>query len=370
MNTQVIEMNINKVVVDSIAKMMKDTLSQCADNIIANFQMLKDCDEDERKDKILAIFGLDADTVCKIKAPVKKTTEKKAKVAKLPIPFLPRLVDTNKCHGLTTALFTQCGGKKVEGSDYCSKCCKNLVANGKVKVPKNGTVEMRTIQYQNTPFAFMPPPIDGEIKTKKIYYIAHVERFVKKHPELDGSKQLKAHLKTLGCTDEEIATLLTPPPPKGKGKGKGGKKEKKEKEPTPDAEEEGEEAEEEESEEDIDDDSSVATDATEATEATNATDANDDDLEFPDDDDDELIVEQPEKKVTFQRPKEDFRTGLIKIKGQSTRIAYIAKELEQTGMTIGDAISKERITVYRATGTKTDWEVVWPLEVIDEVNSK
>ena len=355
MNAQAIEMDINKMVVDSIAKMMKDTLFHCAENIIANFEMLKDCNEDDRRNRIFEICGLNAETVCKIKAPVKKATEKKAKVAKLPIPFLPRLVDPNKCHGLTTALFTQCSGKKVDGSNYCSKCSKNLVDG----IPKNGTIEMRTRQYDESKFVYIPPITGDKVKPKKIYYMAHVNRIIKKHPELDSTNVLLAHLSSLNCTDAEIDILMTKPPTKGKGKGKGkGKKEEDEDDdPTPD---EGDDNATYVTDVDDDDDSSVATEATEATEA--------DGLDFPDVDEDN-VDEQPakSKSVSFQeqrRPKSDYDTRQAKINGESVRFAYVIEELNKTNMKIADAIGNKRIKLYKTTGDKTNWEVVWPLEEV------
>jgi len=95
MNTENNEISINNVITSQLASMIKKILTECANNINNNFDILKNSNDGDRLNVINELFGLDKEFTCKLKPKENKGTagtnttsrSKTNKKKEIPLPF-------------------------------------------------------------------------------------------------------------------------------------------------------------------------------------------------------------------------------------------------------------------------------------------
>lgn len=221
-------LSINQVTVNAFASAVRTMLAKSVDLINANIKHLAAIsDDEERKNMIIDMLGLNEDDKTKVIKAVKTTkgeTQNKGKGKEskkdkgMPVPFWiyndanGEKVSTVKqelCHGLTAGLYAQCQNKPKSGNIYCTTCLKSCVEG----IPKRGTIEMREEQFEDNKYEYTPP--NG--KAKKIYPLEYA--LSKNYTENDFDDMLSKNGIHLNIKDmQKIKLMPEKKPRKGKGK--------------------------------------------------------------------------------------------------------------------------------------------------------
>lgn len=211
---------------NAVSGALRSAITQAAEIINANIAHLAGIEDDEERLCTILSLVLDENELVKVKKSAAKSgskprTSKKADdKKKLPVPLWwydgKTTAKTNLCQGLAPALYNQCTGKLVEGSQYCSKCKKEMEKNDGVH--PRGTVSDRYEQFETSKYEYETP-----LGKKRVIYPFEYYSNSKKYTAADFDTMLEENGIVLNSQQMRAIKYIKPKKNAGETKKKKGK---------------------------------------------------------------------------------------------------------------------------------------------------